>query len=512
MALTMEKLGEIYAEFFQALLEESDMRATHITVDGHITGTSTTPTAFSTGLADSVICDVYISTATGSIGNVYQCTLGGDEATALWQYKFTIPSGTDGADAQVHTRYSNNEPTSDSDIYDTPTTDTKWIGVYSGASETAPTAYTAYDWIYTKGQKGDRCAVYYGSAITGISTTPTAYATGLDAAEIGDHYVYNGTDDAQIGNEYICTIGGDTATALWIYLRNMRGPSPEIINVLTSDDTDKALSAAQGKALNDGKANIITSPVENDFISQGANGDIQKSGYKASDFVASSALLSSDVEYYVNSDTEIGSDDNDGSSDYPFLTIQHAIDQIPNLLYGHNPTIHITGTFATETLTINNRYLGYITLECNGSVAVKALHVNNAFVQIGGINTPSFLASSDDIALYMSNATLGVLNGITAYFVTSNSAAICAVVGANSLLYGEYTGYLDFDGGNWGLYVHSSRCLCEASINGENHVQYGMMSLNSLIQVGGYTTTNVGTRLYKGAGGLIKTGAGIDLT
>lgn len=64
---------------------------------------------------------------------------------------------------------------------------------------------------------------YQGSAITGTSTTPTAYATGIASALAGDLYLYTGTDNANIGNVYTCTQGGDASTALWAYATNWRG-------------------------------------------------------------------------------------------------------------------------------------------------------------------------------------------------------------------------------------------------------------------------------------------------
>lgn len=64
---------------------------------------------------------------------------------------------------------------------------------------------------------------YQGSAITGTSTTPTAYATGIASALAGDLYLYTGTDNANIGNVYTCTQDGDASTALWAYATNWRG-------------------------------------------------------------------------------------------------------------------------------------------------------------------------------------------------------------------------------------------------------------------------------------------------
>lgn len=75
-----------------------------------------------------------------------------------------------------------------------------------------------------QGIQGVRGTVaWHGTAITGTSTTPTAYPTGIDSAIAGDLYLYSGTDVANIGNVYTCTQGGDASTALWAYMANWRG-------------------------------------------------------------------------------------------------------------------------------------------------------------------------------------------------------------------------------------------------------------------------------------------------
>lgn len=75
-----------------------------------------------------------------------------------------------------------------------------------------------------QGIQGVRGTVaWHGTAITGTSTTPTAYPTGIDSAIAGDLYLYSGTDVANIGNVYTCTQGGNASTALWAYMANWRG-------------------------------------------------------------------------------------------------------------------------------------------------------------------------------------------------------------------------------------------------------------------------------------------------
>lgn len=59
---------------------------------------------------------------------------------------------------------------------------------------------------------------YNGTAITGTSTTPTAYQTGIDMAYVDDMYL-NIAD----GYVYACVTAGDENTALWVYLMTLSG-------------------------------------------------------------------------------------------------------------------------------------------------------------------------------------------------------------------------------------------------------------------------------------------------
>lgn len=97
-----------------------------------------------------------------------------------------------------------------------------------GAQATASASLVSGAWKLTfgipQGIQGPRGSmVWHGDAITGTSTTPTAYATGISAALENDLYVYAGTSSANLGNVYVCTQGGDASTALWAYMANWRG-------------------------------------------------------------------------------------------------------------------------------------------------------------------------------------------------------------------------------------------------------------------------------------------------
>lgn len=106
-----------------------------------------------------------------------------------------------------------------------------------------------------QGIQGVRGTVaWHGTAITGTSTTPTAYPTGIDSAIAGDLYLYSGTDVANIGNVYTCTQGGDASTALWAYMANWRGATgagsvTSVNSVLPNTDGDVELTAADVGAL-----------------------------------------------------------------------------------------------------------------------------------------------------------------------------------------------------------------------------------------------------------------------
>ncbi len=90
---------------------------------------------------------------------------------------------------------------------------------------------------------------YDGTGISGSSTTPTIFSgSGVTQAYVGDYYL-NTNPGADGGNVYCCTTKGAASVAKWVYVGNIRGLQPEIVNNLNSDSVTKALSAAQGKAL-----------------------------------------------------------------------------------------------------------------------------------------------------------------------------------------------------------------------------------------------------------------------
>ena len=91
---------------------------------------------------------------------------------------------------------------------------------------------------------------YTGSGITGTSTTPAVFSgSGVTQAYVGDMYMHTGA--TYKGNVYQCTTAGDASTAEWAYLTAIVGSMPELADNLTTASATVALSAKQGKILNE---------------------------------------------------------------------------------------------------------------------------------------------------------------------------------------------------------------------------------------------------------------------
>lgn len=127
---------------------------------------------------------------------------------------------------------------------------------------------------------------YSGIDITGNSTTPTSYDTDIDYAREKDLYL-----NTQNGNVYACTTGGDAETAKWVYNCNIAGPMAEIIDNLRTDSATKALSARQGKVLND-------------KILGGLYPTIVEPNTTEKSYILEATIRNVDGTIYVTSDTE----------------------------------------------------------------------------------------------------------------------------------------------------------------------------------------------------------------
>ena len=126
-----------------------------------ITGTSTTPTAFSgSGITSAKVGDMYLNTSTM---NTYRCTTGGDASAAKWVYASNIKGAT--------------------------------------------------------GPTGAGAVWYTGTKITGTNTTAQIFSgSGITSAKVGDMYLNTSTY-----NTYRCTVAGAASAAKWAYVNNIKG-------------------------------------------------------------------------------------------------------------------------------------------------------------------------------------------------------------------------------------------------------------------------------------------------
>ena len=94
--------------------------------------------------------------------------------------------------------------------------------------------------VDARGRNGSKW--YNGTAITGKSTTPTAYATGITMAYVDDMYLSIGE-----GAIYACTTEGGASTALWVYKMTLSGGGGATV---LSDLTDVTIAMlANGQIL-----------------------------------------------------------------------------------------------------------------------------------------------------------------------------------------------------------------------------------------------------------------------
>lgn len=154
-----------------------------------------------------------VAVGTVTSGENAAVTNSGDNNNAV--FNFVIPKGDTGAAAGFGT------PTATIQALDPDASPTVDIG--SSGTDTSKVFTFAFG--IPKGEQGDPGEGnnwYVGSYITGTSTEPKAYNTGISNAKVGDLYLNNGTLP-DTGRVYVCTQGGSQAGALWKYSCIIRG-------------------------------------------------------------------------------------------------------------------------------------------------------------------------------------------------------------------------------------------------------------------------------------------------
>ena len=146
-----------------------------------------------TTTATFVVTDGVTFTPAVSANGVISWTNNGDEENPQ-SVNIKGNPGTDGASAYVWIRWASQQPTSDADIGVIPD---DWMGVYGGASATAPTHYTDYQWYEVKGEQGE-----HGDPITSVERTSgdgspgtdDTYTVYVNSTAVGTIIVHNGSD------------------------------------------------------------------------------------------------------------------------------------------------------------------------------------------------------------------------------------------------------------------------------------------------------------------------------
>ena len=143
-------------------------------------------------------------------------------------------NGTNGTDAYVHIKYSQNQPTQDSDMHASPQIGDKYIGVYSGTSSTAPTAYTSYTWSKYVGENGANGA--NGQSIKYINLNDAEDLPEPSATYSNIVALAPSTTQQGIVDQYACienaVVGGQTISGWsWVYM----GSTSPIVSVQEVD-------------------------------------------------------------------------------------------------------------------------------------------------------------------------------------------------------------------------------------------------------------------------------------
>lgn len=191
-----------------------------------ITGTSTSPTIFNnSGISDANVGDMYLNTDTAT---VYRCTAAGASAAALWAYACTIKgaTGSAGLSGQVKATYTSIQEMQNAFSTDgLQTGELALVNTGDVTDEDNGKLYkkgaNAYEFLCDlSGTPGNKW--YFGTAVTGESTTGEAFpATGV-VANTGDFYLNSSTSAV-----YSCISGGSPDSALWEFYGVIKGAQGE---------------------------------------------------------------------------------------------------------------------------------------------------------------------------------------------------------------------------------------------------------------------------------------------
>lgn len=168
-----------------------------------------------------------------------RCSLYLAGGTSTLLYMKTVPivakgtNGTNGTSYYTYVRYSANSD--GSSMVDTPTSSTKYIGVYSGTSSSVP-AYSQFTWSKYMGDDGDDGADAISITITSSAGTIFKNTTGSTVLTAN---VFVGGNAATVASNGTVTYGGNTIGTIKWYKgdpENVTGVAGNTCTVTASTD------------------------------------------------------------------------------------------------------------------------------------------------------------------------------------------------------------------------------------------------------------------------------------
>ena len=396
-----------------------------------VTGTSTTPAVFATGLSSSLVNDLYLNTSTF---NVYQCTTAGNASTAKWKYIGNI-KGTNGTNATTTSVFndSNNglAPSTASGNQTTAETsssvkylcsDGKWRPLPSGAWKTGTVTSTNHTITVGSGYKSDGTTAISATSSSASSPSVTLGDSGVTAGSYGDSAAqtpaYGGTFKVPyvtvnakgivtgISEHTVTVPSSDNSNNAVTQTATTTSAAYEVLFSATADNTTRTEGARKTSTLT---YNPSTKELSTGGAVNGLTLSSQTTGFKVSGGTTSKTLTV-EADYTLGAACAKGVTDNSSnadvtSSDTNLITGRTLYYQLAKKGYTTNTgTVTSVGVSVPTGLSVSNSPVtssGTIAISLDSDYTIPTstamTHASNAYseaVTFGkGVNTANTVAS-----------------------------------------------------------------------------------------------------------------------